>query len=294
VVRRFLYLLLAGQCHDLRQLDEGLDKQGQFQYSCEHDQHHIVHRVSRTLYLVYRSWSVLTASVVSVVKEGGLLVLGQVLINVAIGTLIANIVCFVLWPQSATVNLQRDMITSLESYATLLDMLSSSFLLDPRSKGRHHLIRAVEAHQAGFTSLKRNLDEAKSEWILDPPDAPSSSRGFRQKSLSFLYGEAVDCLNRLAQHLAGLRSGTKLQRDLTLVYGRRKAKEKVRDEIRKAAGGNGEAGALPQVQDPKEVDEEEAALSAAALAFGSLVEDVGPPMVTLTVRARSHWRLMHC
>jgi hypothetical protein len=68
------------------------------------------------------------------------------------------------------------------------------------------------------------------------------------------------------------------------VYGKRKAKEKVKREMRKATGGSGEAGTLYQVQDPKEVDEEEVALSAAALIFGSLVEDVGPPMVKLTVR----------
>lgn len=215
-----------------------------------------------------------------VVKEGGFEMLGQVVINVVIGATIANIVCFVLWPQSATINLQRDMITSLESYATLLDMLSSSFLLDPRSKGRNQLVRAVEAHQAGFTSLKRNLDEARSEWVLDPPDAPGR-RGFRQQSMSNLYGEAVDSLNRLAQHLAGLRSGTKLQRDLTLSYGKKKMHEKLKKENRRKAAADG-ADVPAQVDNPKEMDEDEAALSAAALVFGSLVEDIGPPMVALT------------
>jgi len=220
------------------------------------------------------------------VKEGGFEVLGQVIVNVTIGALIANVVCFVLWPQSATINLQRDMITSLESYATLLEMLSSSFLLDPRSKGRSHLIRAVEAHQAGFTSLKRNLDEARSEWVLDPPDAPVSTRGFRQNSMSVLYEEAVGSLNRLAQHLAGLRSGTRLQRDLTLIYGKNKAKEKLKKDARKGINSNGTTSVKLQAQDPKEVDEETAALSAAAIVFGNLVEDVGPPMVALTVRVQ--------
>jgi uncharacterized membrane protein YccC len=98
-------------------------------------------------------FSLVAHVIASVVKEGGFTTLGQVVIEVFIGALIANIICFILWPQSATANLQRDMITSLESYATLLDMLTSSFLLDPRSKGRAQILRAVEAHQGTFTII---------------------------------------------------------------------------------------------------------------------------------------------
>jgi hypothetical protein len=215
-------------------------------------------------------------------------------VSVAIGALIANIICFIIWPQSATVNLQRDMITSLESYATLLEMLTSSFLLDPRSQGRTQLMRAVEAHQASFTSLKRNLDEARSEWALDPPDAPTSKKSFHQQDLSHLYGDAVGSLNRLAQHLAGLRSGTKLQRDLTAKYGKRKMRKMIRkEETTKSKGSHVQLPTLEEqaaesgIPDPTEgkvMDEETLALAAAAAVFGSLIDDVGPPMAALTVR----------
>ncbi|PVF97453.1 hypothetical protein CPB86DRAFT_706963 [Serendipita vermifera] len=226
-----------------------------------------------------------------VVKEGGFITLGQILVSVAIGASIANVICFIIWPQSATVNLQRDMITSLESYATLLEMLTSSFLLDPRSQGRTQLIRAVEAHQASFTSLKRSLDEARSEWALDPPDAPRSKRSLHQQSLNHFYGDAVDSLNRLAQHLAGLRSGTKLQRDLTAKYGKRKMKKMMQKEATKSRGSQGQLPTVeeqeiesvsPEPNEGKVMDEETLALAAAAAVFGSLIDDVGPPMAALT------------
>jgi hypothetical protein len=130
--------------------------------------------------------------------------------------------------------------------------------------------------------LKRNLDEARSEWVLDPPDAPRSRRNHRQQGLSELYGEAVDSLNRLAQHLAGLRSGTKLQRDLTKVYGKKHATRKQNGSTMNT--GAGKIGTIPEANKyRKDLDEEGAALAASAAVFGDLVEDVGPPMVALTV-----------
>lgn len=221
-------------------------------------------------------------------KEGGIEQLMQVAFNVILGSLISNLVCFWVWPQSATVNLQRDMISSLESYSTLLDMLIRTFLLDPQSKGKGKLMRAVEAHQKSFTSLKRNLDEARSEWVLDPPDLPDRKRksGLAGKSTSELYGEAVDSLNRLGQHLAGLRGGTRLQLELSAA---KRAGRIVLPEKRQNKDGraqpptepNGkEKGPLPAVS---EVDEEDALLNAAAQMFGDLVDDVGPPMTALTV-----------
>ncbi|KAG8821565.1 hypothetical protein FRC17_009783 [Serendipita sp. 399] len=162
-------------------------------------------------------------------------------------------------------------------------MLTSSFILDPRSKGRAQLIRAVEAHQAGFTSLKRNLDEARSEWGLNPPDPPTGKRGLRYEGFSELYGEAVDSLNRLAQHLAGLRSGTRLQRELTFAYGRKRIHERLKEEATRRNGGTSGASEEEAIFfNLKDGEEEATALAAATAVFGSLVDDVGPPMVALT------------
>jgi hypothetical protein len=207
-----------------------------------------------------------------------------------------------MWPQSATRNLQRGITTSLESYATLLDMLVRTFLLDPQSRrgvGKTRLLRAVEAHQKGFTSLKINLDEAKSEWVLNPPDPSLKVRRVAQyKQISKLYGEAVDSLTRLGQHLAGLRGGTRLQIELSAAHraGRIMLPKKraSKDIPQENAGDRSQAGSLPAKEKKKErvivsvEDEEDAMLAAAAQMFGDLVDDVGPPMTALTVHFPYH------
>ena len=238
-------------------------------------------------------------------KEGGFRQLVQVTFNVFIGSIISNVICFSLWPQSAARNLQRDITTSLESYATLLDMLVRTFLLDPQSRrgvGKTKLQRAVEAHQKGFTSLKTNLDEARSEWALNPPDPPLKGRRVTQRrQTSALYGEAVDSLTRLGQHLAGLRGGTRLQIELSAAHraGRITLPTKKRaskDISQENPADSSQAGSPPTKDKEKGrvivsvEDEEDAMLAAAAQMFGDLVDDVGPPMTALSVRfpCRSH------
>jgi len=73
--------------------------------------------------------------------------------------------------------------------------------------------KAAENHQNSFTTLRKNLTEAKSEWVLFPAATETSypfgiSGGYLSGRES--YEAAVDCLNRLGQHLNGLRSGTRL------------------------------------------------------------------------------------
>lgn len=190
------------------------------------------------------------------------------------------------------------MTTSLESYATLLDMHVRTFLLDPQSRhglGKTRLQRAVEAHQKSFTSLKTNLDEARSEWALNPPDPFLKERRVAQrKQTSELYGEAVDSLTRLGQHLAGLRGGTRLQLELSAAHraGRIMLPKKTRaskDISQENPGDSSQVGSPPAKDKEKErvivsvEDEEDAMLAVAAQIFGDLVDDVGPPMTALTV-----------
>ena len=214
------------------------------------------------------------------VREGNWETLLSVSSIVLVGTIISNLVCFSLWPQSATYNLQVNMTKTLDSFATLLGMVTSTFLLEePIRKPSHEKMqRAVENHQASFTSLKKSLDEARSEWfgILGEQERVLSKQA---------YGDAVDSLTRLAQHLNGLRSGTKLQYDLSkaqrdgkLVL--RRPSEDVRDG-HAPSGPNGKTRySLPSQTD----DLEEALLRAAADMFGDLVDDVGPPLKALSVR----------
>lgn len=167
----------------------------------------------------------------------------------------------------------------MDSYATILDMLTSSFLLDAGSKRMVQVMQAIEAHQNGFTKLKSNLDEARSEWILNPPDAPNSSN--HRQGLSHLYGEAVDSFNRLAQHLAGLRSGTKLQKDVTVLHrsqgmGHGFSKRSTTTEV--------PDGITPEDEDIEhEMRDEGASLASATLVFGDLLREIRSPMRALTV-----------
>lgn len=208
----------------------------------------------------------------SLVKEGGSITLLHVSTIVLCGSLISNLVCYVIWPQSALSNLQRDMTKSLDSFSTVLSMLTRTFLLEGEVHKRHHLEKmqqAVENHQSSFTSLKKSLSEARTEWIYRGGEVNPSGENTGKQA----YGDAVDSLNRLGQHLNGLRSGTRLQYDLT-----KAGVVKVKNRKR------GKKSNLPAAFDvPAEDDEEKAMLKAAAVMFGDLVTDLGPPLKALSV-----------
>jgi hypothetical protein len=223
-----------------------------------------------------------------VVNEGGLDTLLSVSLIVVIGVIVSNLVCYSIWPQSATVNLQSNMTKTLDSFSTLLRMLTNTFLLEePLHQPSHEKLQnAIENHQSSFTSLKKNLAEAYSEWFYGGPN------GDRKDSSGRAYEDAVDSLNRLAQHLNGLRSGAKLQYDLTKAHADGKVVLKNRRQSNAATGNafapgsNGKyKAAVKDDQKFKEQEQEEdALLQAAALMFGDLVEDLGPPMKALSVR----------
>jgi hypothetical protein len=210
----------------------------------------------------------------SLVKEGDLHTLLQVSTIILCGSLISNLVCYVIWPQSALFHLQRDMTKTLDSFSTLLSMLTRTFLLEGEVHRKHHLEKmqqAVENHQSSFTSLKKSLSEARTEWIHRGSEADPSGENTGKRA----YGDAVDSLNRLGQHLNGLRSGTRLQYDLTKA-GVVKVKNRKKPNI-------------PVALDVStEDDEEKAMLKAAAVMFGDLVDDLGPPLKALSV---GFWRL---
>ena len=228
-------------------------------------------------------------------REGGLETLMQVSFIIIIGSVVSNIVCFTLWPQTAITNLQSNMIRTLDSFTTLLSMLTNTFLLGDSSSlhqpSQGRLQRAIEDHQASFTSLKKNLAEAQSEWICGGPSV--STHGITI-NIARAYEDAVDSMNRLAQHLNGLRSGTRLQYELTkahlegkIILKNRSADELKRDipsfskklgrEVREAMKGKAIESEAEQS------DEEAATLRAAAVMFGELVDDLGPPLNSLSV-----------
>lgn len=221
---------------------------------------------------------------VVIVKEGGWETLLQVFSIVLVGTLISNVVCFTLWPQSATHNLQLNMTKTLDSFATLLGMLTNTFLLEEpiHQPSQDKIHKAVEGHQASFTSLKKNLEEAKSEWF-------SGLRGQGGKASRQAYEDAVDSLTRLAQHLNGLRSGTRLQYELTKAHSEGRLTLKRHNQMigreRDPNGYRPPAGKGRRMSNggsDMRNDTDEVLLQAAADMFGDLVDDLGPPLKALT------------
>ncbi|KDQ55716.1 hypothetical protein JAAARDRAFT_327588 [Jaapia argillacea MUCL 33604] len=229
---------------------------------------------------------------VVIVKEGGAQTLAQVAFIVIIGSIVSNLVCYSIWPQTATGNLQDNMTKTLDSFSTLLNMLTNTFLLE---EPLHHpraekLQKAIENHQASFTSLKKNLEEARSESLCGGPSRPvGTSRG----SSGLAYEDAVDSLNRLAQHLNGLRSSISLQYDLAKAQRDGKLVLKSLSGARKRKDGQvpeslvEETSSKGKVVEGEPPAEDEVVLEHAAEMFGDLVDDLGPPLKALTATCTS-------
>ncbi|EEB86966.1 hypothetical protein MPER_15897, partial [Moniliophthora perniciosa FA553] len=184
-------------------------------------------------------------------------------------------------------------------------MLTDTFLLEEsHKKSQGKLQRAIEAHQSSFTSLKKNLKEAKTEWLFwgrfrqhspieerleagqnGPEPYWGASSIKRENQREKAYEDAIDCLNRLGQHLNGLRSGTRLQYELTQA-GVVEKKVKHRKGQNKRSNDQGPLidVSIPDVMEESvaEEDEETATLKAAAAMFGDLVDDLGPPLKALS------------
>jgi hypothetical protein len=209
---------------------------------------------------------------------------------VLMGVLVANFVCFTIWPQTATANLQENMIKTLDSFSTLLSMLTNTFLLGDSSSlhqpSQGRLQRAVENHQASFTSLKKDLTEARSERLFGGPGKADSKLDDKSNA-GLAYEDAVDSLNRLAQHLNGLRSGTRLQYELTkahrdgkIVLKRKAVDLRMQNTLsQNLERENGKGKGI----DNEPNSEEDAMLQAAAVIFGELVDELGPPLSALSV-----------
>jgi hypothetical protein len=192
------------------------------------------------------------------------------------------------------------MATTLDSFATLLRLLNDTFLLEepPRPPSNQKLQKAVENHQSSFTGLKKNLEEAHSEWFFSggragPRNGASAGRA---------YEDAVDSLNRLAQHLNGLRGGTRLQYELAKANSDGKVVLKKRPLQPNSPvlsskryernhgpghpsmpGDDDDKGKAADANEGEESEEAVALLRAAAVMFGDLVDDLGPPMQALSV-----------
>ncbi|CAO3651153.1 unnamed protein product [Mucor fragilis] len=128
----------------------------------------------------------------------------QITTAVATGTLITVACCVIFWPVSAAKKLKKDVDATLASYRVLLKLLTKTFLLDddlPEFKANRTLQTAIQSHQASFTALQKSLKEAKLETVWN-----SEVRGRATE-----YDAVIKSMQRLAQHMGGLRSSCGIQ-----------------------------------------------------------------------------------
>lgn len=173
------------------------------------------------------------------------------------------------------------MVKTLDSFSTLLSLLTGTFLLEDEffQPSQEKISKAVADHQAAFTGLKKNLDEARSERLCGGP-ATRSARGGSGDP----YEDAVDSLTRLAQHLNGLRSGTSLQYDLAKAHRDGKVAILRRDPHGKTFANALETEAVKgKATSNGHDDTEDVMLRAAAAMFGDLVGELDSPLRALSV-----------
>ncbi|ORX62789.1 hypothetical protein DM01DRAFT_1360806 [Hesseltinella vesiculosa] len=128
----------------------------------------------------------------------------QITSAVAIGTLVTVACCIVFWPTSATTKLQQDLEKTLQSYQVLLKLLTKTFLLDddlPEFTANESLKTAIDSHRSSFTSLQKSLKEAKLESLWN-----TQIRGCTDE-----YDAIIKSMERLSQHVGGLRSSCGIQ-----------------------------------------------------------------------------------
>ncbi|CAO0796557.1 unnamed protein product [Mucor circinelloides] len=122
---------------------------------------------------------------------------------VTIGTTISAFVCWFIWPMTATKKLKTDINDTLMAIKILLKLLTKTFLLDtdlPEFTANENLQSAINSHRTSFTSLQSSLADAKMEYYN--LDIWRHAAG---------YDTIVSSLQRLAQHVGGLRSSCGLQ-----------------------------------------------------------------------------------
>jgi hypothetical protein len=100
-------------------------------------------------------------------------------------------------------NLRNDINATLLSFRLLLKLLTKTFLLDddlPQFTANKSLQSAIESHRSSFTAFKKSLSDAKLEIF-----------NAEMRHNTKTYDDIVKSLQRLAQHVGGLRSSCGLQ-----------------------------------------------------------------------------------
>ena len=115
----------------------------------------------------------------------------QVTSIIAVGSLIANLVCYTISPRSAAENLQDNMSKTLDSCAPLLSMLTNTFLLvtSPllHQPSQNKLQRAINSHQELYGPQEESL-RGPSGWLCSGPTVPGAKGTITQRGRTRMSG----------------------------------------------------------------------------------------------------------
>ncbi|OBT60921.1 hypothetical protein VE03_10808 [Pseudogymnoascus sp. 23342-1-I1] len=125
----------------------------------------------------------------------------QVMKMLIMAMIITTIVNLVFWPVSARQDLRQSMIDTTFAISALLTTITTSFLQGSDDELKSAAFRAAtKRYTSEFTALSKNLREAKAEHYF-----LGTERQYRVER------KIVNCMERLAQDIGGLRSAATTQ-----------------------------------------------------------------------------------
>jgi hypothetical protein len=125
----------------------------------------------------------------------------QVMKMVVLGIISTSAVSLLVWPVSARRELRETMIKTTDSFGDMLKMITQGFLSGSETDLRSTPFnKAQSKYKSVFTQLTKNLKEAKLEhYVLGTEEEYK------------LEASLVNCMQRLAQSIGGLRSAATTQ-----------------------------------------------------------------------------------
>lgn len=125
----------------------------------------------------------------------------QVMIMIVMGVLATTAVSFLISPVSARKGLRDDLVQVTDSFGDLLTMITRGFLEGEEEElKKQEFLDAENKYKKVFTSLTKNLKEAKYEHFV-----------MGTEKVYLLEAKLVNCMQRLAQNIGGLRSAATTQ-----------------------------------------------------------------------------------
>ncbi|KAL8927385.1 MAG: hypothetical protein Q9172_001383 [Xanthocarpia lactea] len=125
----------------------------------------------------------------------------QVLKMIVMGVIATTAVSFLICPVSARIDLRENLISFTDSLSEVLASTTGCFLVGSEEELRTPRYRtAMDKYKSQLASMEKNLVEAKYEHYI-----AGTEREF------WLEAKLVDCMQRLAQNIGGLRSAATSQ-----------------------------------------------------------------------------------